>query len=197
MDEENDRMTITWGAGGPKTAEQRKTAKMLFLAALKQDPNVSLACDVAHISRNTVYEWRNKNPTFQKDWDDALEWIKDTARSSIYKRGILGWDEKVVSQGQLVYEYEPVVDEEGNQQHDKRGKPLVKGGKPLLVRKYSDTLAMGYAKANLPEYKDKPQLNVHAQLADLAEQRKQKVLAELEAAIKLEDEESSHQEEKL
>lgn len=192
---QNDRMTITWGPGGPKTAEQRNVAKALFLASLKNDPNVSLACEAAHISRNAVYQWREKDRVFSGSWDDAIEWTKDTARSSIYKRGILGWDEKVVSNGQLVYEYEPVVSEDGIQQFDERDKPLFKGGRPLLVRKYSDSLAALYAKANLPEYKDKPQVNVNVQ--DLAEQTKQQLLADLEAAIAREDKDTPHQEEKL
>src|SRR5262249_10486998 len=100
-----------------------------------------------------------------------------------YERGILGWSEKVVSNGQLVYEYEPVVDEEGKQQFDERGKPLFKAGKPLLQRKYSDSLAALHAKANLPESKDKPELNINAQLDDLAEKAKQELLADIEASI--------------
>ncbi len=159
--------------------EQRREAKEKFLAFLREDPTVSLAAEHININRDTAYAWRNKDSKFAKDWDNAIERTRDVARSSIYRRGIIGCDEKVVSMGQLVYEYEPVVDEEGNQQLNERGKPLMRGGKPLLIRKYSDTLAMGYAKANLPEYKDKPQLNVHAQLNELAEKAKQELLADL------------------
>lgn len=160
-------------------ANERKEAKVKFLESLRIDPNVSLACDNAVISRDTAYKWRGSDKQFAADWDTAIERTRDVARSSIYRRGILGWDEKVVSQGQLVYEYEPVVDEEGIQRLDERGKPLMYGGKPLLIRKYSDSLASLYAKANLPEYKDKPQININTQLEDLAEKAKQELLADL------------------
>jgi hypothetical protein len=167
-------------------------AREKFLEALRQDPTVSLACEVAGVARATVYRWREQSKTFAQAWDDAIERCRDVARSSIYQRGILGWDEKVASQGQMVMEYEPVVDDEGNQRFDERGRPLVKGGKPLLVHKWSDSLAALYAKANLPEYKDKPQVNINAQLADLAEQAKNELLADLAAAISHEDQDSAH-----
>lgn len=157
--------------------------KETFLEALRQDPTVSLACEVAGVGRATVYRWREQSKTFAQAWDDAVERCRDVARRSIYQRGILGWDEKVASQGQVVMEYEPVVDGEGNQRFDEKGRPLFKGGKPLLIHKYSDSLAALYAKANLPEYKDKPQVNINAQLEDLAEQDKQALLADLDAAI--------------
>lgn len=172
-------ITRTWRLGGPMSPAQRKEAKVLFLQSLQQDPNVSLACERAGIGRNTAYQWREQDSKFADGWETALEKTRDVARSSIYRRGILGWDEKVASQGQTVMEYEPVMNEEGHQLFDARGKPLVKGGKPLLIHKWSDSLAALYAKANLPEYKDKPQLNIHAQLEDLAEKAKQELLADL------------------
>jgi len=180
-------ITRAWRQGGPFTTDERKEAMDLFIEWLGKDPTVILASEYAGINPKTAYRWREKYKAFADEWENAVERSKDVARSSIYTRGILGWDEKVVSQGQLVYEYESMLDEEGCQRFDERGKPLVKGGKPLLVRKYSDTLAMGYAKANLPEYKDKPQLNVHAQLDDLAEKAKQELLADLLVAATDED----------
>lgn len=167
--------------------KRSKQAEERFLASLAQDPNVSLACDAANISRDTAYRWRVESKQFEKAWDNALDRTRDVARSSIYQRGILGWDEKVASQGQVVMEYEPVVDEEGNQKFDNRGKPLFKGGKPLVIHKWSDSLAALYAKANLPEYKEKPQVNINAQVQDLAEQAKQQLLADLAASISHED----------
>lgn len=196
-------ITRTWRSGGPFTPSQRKDAMALFIEWLKKDPTVTLASEHAGIAPVTAYRWRDRYKSFADDWENAVKRTQDIARQSIYTRGILGWDEKVVSQGQMVMEYEPVVDEDGNQRFDEKGKPLFKGGKPLLQRKYSDSLASLYAKANLPEYKDKPQININAQLNDLAEQRKQKIIAELEAAIAKdeaianEDEKSPHKEEGL
>jgi hypothetical protein len=185
-------ITRAWRQGGPFTPEQRKEAMALFIEWLKKDPTVMLACEYANINRTTAYRWKDKYSTFADEWGDAIERTHDVARSSIYTRGILGWEEKVVSNGQLVYEYEHAVDEEGNQRYDERGKPVVKGGQPLLQRKYSDSLAALYAKANLPEYKDKPQLNINAQLGDLAEKAKQELIADIEASIASEDKKQAH-----
>lgn len=165
MSDEGNRVTpITppWGNGGPKTAEHRKLAKTWFITSLKQDPNVSLACDNAFIARKTAYQWREKDEAFADEWESALERTKDVARSSIYKRGILGWDEPVVAQGRVA------VDEDGNR---------------LLVHKWSDSLAALYAKANLPEYKEKQQIDLNAQVTTMADQAKDELLADLAAMI--------------
>ena len=163
--------------------QERREAKAAFLAALQRDPTVSLACEAATISRETVYQWRKQDKSFARAWDDALERCRDVARRSIYARGILGWDEVVVSAGQVVYESLPGLDSEGAQTFDSRGRPIMQQGNAVVAHKYSDSLAIAYAKANLSEYKDKPQVNVQAQLSDLAEQAKQALLAELAASL--------------
>ena len=163
--------------------QERHAAKVAFLTALQEDPNVSLACDLAAISRESAYQWRKADKAFAKAWDNALERCRDTARSSIFKRGILGWDEPMVSMGQIVYEAELMLDDDDKPVLDKKGKSIVLQGKPMMIHKYSDSLATLYAKGNLPEYKDKPQVNVQAQLSDLAEQAKQALLADLAASL--------------
>lgn len=172
-------------------AEERKQAKADFLTSLAFDPNVSLACDKAEISRDTAYRWKEQDKTFAKLWDEAVERTRDVARSSIYRRGIIGWEEPMISMGQVVYEQVPELDEEGEQVY-KRGQPAFRQGEKVMIRKWSDTLAMGYAKANLPEYKDKPTVNINTQLADLAEQAKAELLADLAASISHEDQDSTH-----
>jgi len=173
-------------------AKEQREAKDRFLVSLKVDPNVSLACDKAEISRDTAYRWRGNDEAFSKAWDTAIERTRDVARSSIYARGILGWQEPMVSMGQLVYEYEPVLDDEGKQKYDHKEKPLMQRGKQVMVPKWSDSLATAYARANLPEYKEKPQVNIHAELADLAEQAKQSLLADLASALTDEDKEQAN-----
>jgi len=176
-------------------AKQRKQVQEIFIESLKSDPNVSLACDVAEISRDTAYRWRGENEAFAKLWDDAIERTKDVARSSIYQRGIIGWDEPIVSMGQVVCEYEPALDGEGNLVFDKRGKPLMLRGKPLTVHKWSDSLAALYAKANLPEYKEKQQIDLNAQITTMAETAKAELLADLAADLTDEDKNQPHQQE--
>lgn len=172
---------------------ERKDAKEKFIAFLREDPTVSLACEKIGVSRKSVYEWYEKDKKFAKEWDDAIERSRDVARSSIYKRGIIGWMEPIVSMGQIVCEMQPLLDQDGNPQLDKRGKPIMVKGDPIMICKWSDSLALAYAKANLPEYKDKPQVNIHAQLDDLAQKAKDELLADLSVAIGDEDKEPSDQ----
>ena len=187
-------ITRTWRLGGPLSAVQRKEAKALFLEELKRVHNVSFACEHAVISRQTAYTWRDQDEKFAEAWENAVERSKDMARMSIFQRGILGWDEPLVSQGQPVYEYEFVLDERGNQMIDSKGRPVMKRGALQTIHKWSDSLAMGYAKANLPEYKDKQQIDLTAQITTMAEHAKDELLADLAVAITNEDKEQTHTE---
>src|SRR5581483_240478 len=121
--------------------KRNKQVEEQFLSSLKGDPNVSLACDVANISRDTAYRWREQSESFAKAWDDALERCKDVARSSIYRRGILGWEEPLVSMGQVVCEMTVMLGDDGKPVFDKRGKPIMLPGSPMTVHKWSDSLA--------------------------------------------------------
>lgn len=181
-----------WGKGGPLTAVQRKEAKALFLEGLKQCHCVTLACEFAGIGRTAVYDWKDADKKFASDWQNAVERSKDIARASIYQRGILGWDEPVVSMGQAVYELEQVFDDNGDPKLDNRRRPLVRQGKPLMLHKWSDMLAVAYAKANLAEYRDKPQVDLQVQLSDLADTAKEELLADLAAALTNEDKGQAH-----
>lgn len=156
-------ITRAWRLGGPMSAAQRKESKDLFLESLKSDPNVSAACDYAQIARKTAYQWREKDEAFADEWENAIERTKDVARSSIYRRGIIGWDETVVSNGQVVYEMEPVLDKDGNQVIEK-GKTKVSRGNAITVHKWSDQLAIAYAKANLPEFREKQQVDLQTNI---------------------------------
>jgi hypothetical protein len=140
---QKDSPTRIMRKGGPMTTEQRNEAMAVFLESLCKDPNISLACDRAGIIRDTAYKWRDKYKEFAKGWEDAIERTRDTARSSIYQRAIIGWEEPVTSMGKVVY------DQDGN---------------PLMLHKWSDALANTYAKANLPEFKDKQSIDLNATL---------------------------------
>lgn len=160
-----------------------KEKKEKFLAFLREDPTVSLACESIDMARKSVYEWYKKDKKFAEEWDDAIERARDVGRSSIYKRGIIGWEEPMVSMGKVVYEDEPVLDAKGKQKQDSRGRPMTQQGAKVMVPKYSDGLALAWAKANLPEYKDKQQIDITAQIVDMAEQAKNELLADLAAHI--------------
>lgn len=174
--------------------KQRKQVQQTFIESLLRDSNVSLACEVAGISRNAVYQWRNEDEEFAAQWDNVIERVRDVARQSIYARGIMGWDEPIVSMGNAVYEYEAVLDENGEQVLDSRGKPLKLRNK-MMVHKWSDSLAALYARSNLPEYKEKQQIDLNAQITTIAETAKAELLADLAATMTNEDKDPVNQQE--
>src|SRR5438034_1132853 len=44
-----------------------------FIAALREAPHVGLAAKAAGVSREICYRTRRDNPTFEKQWSNALE----------------------------------------------------------------------------------------------------------------------------
>ena len=50
-----------------------------FLAALRQDPRVTLACKVAGISRNSAYEHYRRYPVFRRQWERVVEQAREAA----------------------------------------------------------------------------------------------------------------------
>jgi len=138
----------------------KKTKQDVFLEAFAIQGNISLACRTAQIERSTLYRWKEKSDTFLLRYNQAFEEAKDHIRAEIYRRAHDGVEEPVLAQGQLVYEYEPVLDENGVQKKDDKGKPMWKRGKMITVRKYSDTLLIFHAKMLMPEYRDKQHVEV-------------------------------------
>jgi|SRR5882762_758936 len=165
---------------GPMNAQERKEAKALFIASLCKDPNVSLACDVANISRKTAYEWREADEQFAKDWDASIERAKDIIRSAIFQRAAYGWKEIALSMNRVVYEYTPVLDENGDQKLDDQGRQIMQRGDVVYIHKWDTSLQLGWAKANLPEYKDKqPEINIFNEINAMATNAKNELLNDL------------------
>lgn len=173
MEEQDDRATPKhpWGIGGPKTAEHKALAKQWFLEELPRCHTVSSACDYAGINRATAYTWKDQDKKFAEAWDIAVERIHDKARAKIFERAFEGIDSYVVSNGKLVY-IEAGVDEQGKENFA-----------PIIEKKYSDSLAALYARANLPEYKDKQTIDLNVKMAEEAEKAKESLLASLGAVL--------------
>lgn len=99
-----------------------------FLTALdKAGGNVSKACEVVDIGRQTAYEWRKDDAQFCVEWDAIVDKHMDALESEIYRRAYEGTDKPVFYQGEQCG----------------------------AVREYSDTLAMFILKGHRPEkYRD-------------------------------------------
>lgn len=126
-----------------------------FFDALRKTGIVARACERAGVTSTTVYARRREDADFRAAWDDAMEDAVDMAEEEAWRRGVNGYEEPVVYQGQLTPVFER--DEHGEillrevDQVDANGKPfkakvpvqkLDERGQPvyLTVRKHSDAL---------------------------------------------------------
>jgi hypothetical protein len=108
-------------------ATSRRTAitaakREVFLAALAAGNTVTAAASAAGASREGFRLTRKRDQVFAEAWDDAYEQGTDLLEDEAWRRAVEGWEEPVVSAGQLV----------------------------TTVRKYSDTLLIFLLKGRRP-----------------------------------------------
>lgn len=118
------------------TAEEEKLAKADFLATFIDTCNVTKACKVAGISRNTLYcVWLlSDDSEFKERWADANEAVNDTIREAILTRGTVGWDEITTK---------TVTDQLGEKTET------------TTVHKFDPGLLKFMAQARMPEFKER------------------------------------------
>jgi hypothetical protein len=119
-------------------ADERKAAQDKFLLTFAATANVAASCLQAEIDRSTVYKWLEHDEPFTFRYHQAEQDALDVIRAAIQRRGIEGVEEHVLSQGKVVFI----------------------NGKPLMQRRYSDACLLAMAKARVPEYREKVDLNV-------------------------------------
>ena len=110
-----------------------------FLAALREWPVLAHAAQAVGIDRSTAWRRIQADPEFKRAVDEAMEAGIDRAELEAFKRGVVGFEEPVVSQGRMVYRMQRVVRDDGSVDFepllDEDGQPV-----PLTVRKHSDAL---------------------------------------------------------
>ena len=141
--------------GQRMTNHERLIAQAAFLTEYELCANIVTAAYRSGIDRKLVYYWQEHDESFSMAFNMADKAANAHIEAEIRRRAIDGVEEPVISQGQPVYEYEPILDEEGKQRYDSKGKPMYKRGRMLTIRKYSDTLLIFYAKRRMPEYREK------------------------------------------
>ena len=118
----------------------RTDAARVFIEALSNCANVSEACRTANISREWAYVRRKADPDFAAQWETALETAIDSLEGEAWRRGRDGFEEFITSKDGLVLDAD---------------------GKPVMQRKYSDTLMALLLKAHRPDkFKDRAQVDV-------------------------------------
>ena len=105
------------------TARTPKKARAFLEGLRSTGGNISKACQLAVIGRQTVYEWRSADAEFAQRWDETLESAIESLEEEARRRAFEGTDEPVFYQGEVCG----------------------------AVRKYSDTLLIFLLKAHKPE----------------------------------------------
>lgn len=109
-----------------KTTRTTRTAKkeQAFLTALRETGgNVSRACELAKLARQTVYGWREASQEFATAWAQTVEAGMDDLEQEARRRALEGVEEPV----------------------------FYKGTPCGTIRKYSDTLLIFLLKGGRPE----------------------------------------------
>ncbi|KXV20639.1 hypothetical protein [Gluconobacter japonicus] len=119
------------GRPSTKSTRPKRDAREVFLGHLRKTSNISESARVAVIDRKTAYKWREAEPDFAAAWDDAIDEATDALEAEARRRALDGHEEYVISMGQIVRDPET--------------------GKPLMQRKFSDSLTTLLLKAHRPE----------------------------------------------
>ena len=91
----------------PSKARQRRGRarpdwKAKFLKELARGGLVLAACDVAGVSKSTVYELRKSDAEFAAAWDDALERSADVLEAEARRRAVEGVVKPIYWNGELI-----------------------------------------------------------------------------------------------
>ncbi|MGE0294810.1 MAG: hypothetical protein AB7P97_20865 [Hyphomonadaceae bacterium] len=174
--------------------QQMEARKRAFLDALAITGVVTSACEATGVARKTAYHWRDADPDFADQWDEAIATSTDRLEAEAHRRAVLGVEEPVFHRGQLVFKR----DADGEVVRDSNGEPV-----PATVSRRSDRLLELMLMAKRPEQygrktvdlnqrverKDAPRPPVMMQIESLPIEARRRVLdmvekidAELKAA---------------
>jgi hypothetical protein len=76
--------------------------KEAFLKALAQGLSVTRATEAAVIARTTVYYWRQHDPVFAQEWENAMEASADLLEDEARRRAVEGVEENIYYGGKVV-----------------------------------------------------------------------------------------------
>lgn len=141
--------TSTRRAGIKLTKEQTRELQDKFLKSFASNGNVRVACLAAGIDRSTVHHWNERDEQFSMQYNKAKLDVDDGLRAEIFKRAMLGDDEVTTSDETII----DTID----------GTSITKHKKTISRRK-SDILLMFHAKARMPEYREKQQIDVNGSI---------------------------------
>lgn len=92
MDEKTPRPSNVEKAEAKKALTTRRKKKLFLEALSKRLLNVSAACKVVGISRNTVYRWKDEDDSFKKEWDNISEEFFDNIETAMFSKATVEKD---------------------------------------------------------------------------------------------------------
>lgn len=161
---------IRRGQGKRFTKEQRTAVQAAFLQVFADTANIRISCEAIGIDRSTFYQWLEHDTEFSVAYHQKELDANDALLAAAWERGVRGIEEPLVSMGQVVYEYEPALDDEGKQKYDSKGKPTMQRVAPITKRVYSDSVLLRLMSWRIPGFSEKTQdvnVNVNNTVTDL------------------------------
>lgn len=81
-----------------------------FIEHLRKTCNVSEAAKVAGVARRSAYEWRDADPAFAADWDEAEQEAADKLEREAWRRAVEGTDKPIAYQGEITATFKEYSD---------------------------------------------------------------------------------------
>lgn len=125
--------------GARMTDAEREKVKATFLAEFKKRGIISHAAKIAGIDRSTINWYQEHDEAFGIAFRQAKLEADDAIRAEIYRRAVEGNTEPLMSNGRVVKN---------------------EAGEIQYIQKYSDQLLIFLAKARMPEFRERQQVDV-------------------------------------
>lgn len=130
-------------------ANQKNYAKQLFLQALERHASVPEAvASQKWYTRSFFDTWKQKDPEFELQWNEAMERAVDKLRREAWRRGAEGYDEPIIHLGQYCYEFD---EDTGDK-------------KQVVIRKFSDGLLTTLLKRYDPAFRERMGVDMTASI---------------------------------
>nr|WP_294169819.1 hypothetical protein [uncultured Sphingomonas sp.] len=92
------------GEGPTRDGGWNPFSRQLFLSTLATTGQVSRACEIVDLSKQSAYALRARDPIFAAGWNAAAELARDALADSLLERAVSGSTETVTRAGQVVAE---------------------------------------------------------------------------------------------
>jgi len=155
--------------------------KTAFLRAMGACGNVTIAANIAGVSRESAYRHRKTDKAFAEAWDDARDAACDLIEAEARRRAVDGVDEPVFYKGKPLMQG---IDRSGKRVPADSPKAIKTV--PVTIKRYSDLLLIFLVKAARPEkYRDRHHIAAGPSIAGSNAMGTEEMLVSLREALGL------------